>query len=183
MTWKCWTLIAVIAAILVGGLWVMRSQQSAWTMREKELVEDSQRWQHLAGQQSDRAADFAEKANDAQREADTAIAELDARPRRKRPKPTTIKECEHEFDEYDARNELQERALAYTRITNGFLRDTIDEQQGQIVSLGHALTAEQDRADGWKRYSRKGRVKAAFLGIAVGVGGGLVGYGVGVATR
>ncbi len=183
MTWRCWTLLAVIAAILVGGLWVMQSQQSAWNMREKELVEDSQRWQHLAGQQSDRARDFAEKASDAQREADTAIAALDARPKRKRPRPVTIKDCEHEFDEYDAHNAIQERALAYTRITNGFLWDTVEEQRGQILSLGNALTAEQDRADGWKRYSRKGKVKAAFLGIGVGLAGSLVGYGVGVATR
>ena len=183
MTWKCWTLLAVIAALVVGGLWVMQSQQSAWNMREKELVEDSQRWQSLAGQQSDRARDFAEKANDAQREADTAIAALDKSKKRKRRKPVTLKGCEDELKEYDAHSAIQERALAYTRITNGFLWETVGEQRGQIVSLGNALTAEQDRADGWKRYSRKGKVKAAFMGIGVGLAGSLVGYGVGVATR
>jgi hypothetical protein len=185
MTWHCWTLLAVIAALVVGGLWFMQSRQSAWLRQEKELVEDSARFQRLAKVHGDSADEAIVKANAAEREADKAIAELEEykKRRRGRPVPTNLKDCKAELDEYSAQTAIAERALAYTRVANDSLREVVTEQQVQILALGNALTAEHDLATGWKRQSRRARVKTAFLAIGTGVGGGLIGYGIGAATQ
>jgi hypothetical protein len=180
--------IAFIAGALIAvavGLLAMRVQNNAWLIREKELVEDSARWQQLAKVHGDSADKAIVKANAAEREAAVAIAELEAskKRRRSRPVPTNLKDCKEELVEYSAEAAIAERALAYTRVTNDLLMTTIDEQRGQITALGNALTAEQERASGWKRYSRKGRVKTAFLAIGTGIAGGFIGYGIGAATQ
>ena len=185
MTWQCWTVLAVLAVALLGSVWFMRSRQSAWLMREKELVADSARWQRLAKVHGDNANTAIVKANEAEREADDAILALEKfkKRRRTRPVPTNLKDCKEELEEYSASEAIMERALAYTRVANDHLRVTVGEQRNQIAALGYALTAEHDLATGWKRQSRRARVKTAFLAIGTGVAGGLVGYGVGMATR
>jgi hypothetical protein len=182
--WIPWTLLAVVVLGIIGGAWFMRSRQSSWLIREKELVEDSARWQRLAKVHGDSANEAIIKANAAEREADNAILALEEykKRRRGRPVPTNLKNCKAELEEYSAEAAIAERALAYTRVANDSLRDTVGEQRNQILALGKALTAEHDLATGWKRHSRRARVKTAFLAIGTGLGGGLIGYGVG-ATR
>jgi hypothetical protein len=183
--WIPWTLLALVAVIAIGAFWFMQSRQSAWLMREKELVADSERWQRLAAVHGTNANEAIVKANDAEREAAVAIAELEAykKRRRARPVPTNLKDCKKELGEYSAEAAIAERALAYTRVANDSLRETVGEQRNQITALGKALTAEHDLATGWKRHSRSARVKTAFLAIGMGVGGGLIGYGIGAATQ
>jgi hypothetical protein len=183
--WICWTLLAALMLGIIGGAWFMRSRQSSWLIREKELVEDSARWQRLAKVHGDSANEAIVKANAAEREADRAIAELEEykKRRRGRPVPTNLKDCKAELVEYSAETAIAERALAYTRVANDSLRETVGEQRNQILALGNALTAEHDLATGWKRQSRRARVKTAFLAIGTGVGGGLIGYGIGAATQ
>jgi hypothetical protein len=183
--WIPLTLLAVVMLGIIGGVWFMRSRQSSWLIREKELVEDSARWQRLAKVHGDSANEAIVKANAAEREADKAIAELEEykKRRRTRPVPTNLKDCKSELVEYSAESAIAERALAYTRVANASLLDVVSEQRVQIMALGHALTAEHDLATGWKRQSRRARVKTAFLVIGTGLGAGLMGYGVGTATQ
>ena len=183
--WIPWTLLAVVMLGIIGGVWFMRSRQSAWLIKEQELVADSARWQRLAKVHGDNANTAIVKANDAQREADDAIAELAAIKKRRatRRLPTTFEDCEVELEDFSAQAAIAERALAYTRIANTSLRETVGQQRNQITYLGKALTAEHDLATGWKRHSRRARVKTAFLAIGMGLGGGLVGYGIGSATQ
>ena len=42
---------------------------------------------------------------------------------------------------------------------------------------------QSERLSDWKKRTRRGRVKTAFLGIGVGVVAGAAGYGIGAATR
>ena len=183
--WIPWTLLAVMVLGIIGAVWFTQSRQSAWLTREKELVADSARWQRLARVHGDNANEAIVKANKAEREADDAILALEKfkKRRRTRPVPTNLKDCKEELEEYSASEAIMERALAYTRVANDHLRVTVVEQRGQITYLGKALTAEHDLATGWKRHSRRARVKTAFLAIGTGVAGGLAGYGVGMATR
>ena len=182
MDWRCWTLIALIAVAAVGVFWYAQHQQSAWLIKEKELTEESARWQRLAKVHGDSADTAIVKANAAQRQADDAVEKLEGYEKRRalRPKPTTIKGCKYELEDYSAQAAIAERALAYTRIANTALLDTVSEQRGQIAALGNALTAEHELATGWKRQSRRARVKTAFLAIGAGIAGGLAGYAIGV---
>ena len=172
-------MLASVAVVLIGVAWRMQHQQSSWLTKEKELLEDSARWQYLAGIHDKRADAALGRADDAQKVADAAIAELEAGREKwkKRPRPVTIEECDKELDEYDARLAIAEHALAYTRIANTSLREAIEEKDGQLESLANALTAERKRGDGWKRQTRKSRVKTAFFGIGMAGAGALLGYG------
>jgi chromosome segregation ATPase len=181
MTWKEALVMLLLGAVVgvAGMVWYMQSEDSKWTEREKELVEDSARFQRLAKVHGDSADEAIVKANAAEREASKAIAELEAykKRRRGRPMPTNLKDCKEELGEYSAEAAVAERALAYTRVTNDHLRVTVSEQRGQILALGSALTAEHERGDGWKRHSRRARVKQAFFGIGMAGAGVLIGYG------
>ena len=91
MDWRHGLVLFCVGAVLgIGAMFlVMQSRQSAWLTKEKELVEESIRWQHTAGEHGKRAAASQAKAAVAQAEADAAIAAAGA------VKPSCARQAHH----------------------------------------------------------------------------------------
>lgn len=187
MTWKgilLGALIGAVLAALVMGL-VMRHQDAKWLVEEKKLLEDSDRWQFLAGQHSDQAMAAEEKANDAGRVAATAIAELDKakKKRRARKPPTDLATCLEENEEFRASELIADRAIASLQLSNVTKDTIIAEERESKLALEQAIVVERKRGDGWKRHSKRAKVKQAFFGIGMAALGGLVGAGASAAAN
>lgn len=177
MDWKGITALVLLGFVVgaLGVFMISRVQHGRWLVREKELVEESARWQYLASVHDKRADMALGRAAESQAQADVAIAELEAiKAGRKRRKPTTLKECEEDFD---AALLVADRSISYLRVTNGNLSDAIAEKDEQISSLNNALTTEHERAEGWKRHTKRAKIKQAFFGIGMAGAGVLLGYG------
>ena len=186
MTAKGILLGVVIGAVLTAliGLGIMRNQDSQWAAREQQLVDESARWQHMAGERQKEALEASERANSADREAAVWIAERDkTKSRLARKAPATLTACLEQNKEFRASELIADRAIAFMQVA-GLEKDTvIDKQEEQIVALNQAMNAEHERGDGWKRQTKRKKVKKAFYGIGMAAGGALIGYGAAAAAN
>jgi len=194
MNWK--SILAIIAAVglaLAAGVW-FGSCQGQSRFLEKDAKRAAEVIQLREAQAQDRAR--AATMSEGLRSRDKTIGDLrskvaaaksasDALRRnvRKRPAKAGCEDCEELVKKLDLTIALQDQ-MAFAQAD----ALTLCEQR-DIVRLDELEKCRQvdelqtERLSDWKKQTRKGRVKTAFLAIGVGVASGAAGYGVGRATQ
>jgi hypothetical protein len=182
--------MAVLLALSVGGfVWLYVSDRAAaaeWALRDQERVAEITELVKKARFHADKSDAYKAEADDAKTEKAKAVAELEAlkAKRRTRSMPKTLGDCREQLAEAEGEIALHTRVAAIDLLTITALEGALGEQTERADLFEQAWLREQDRADGWREYARKksrrDKVKIAFVGIGAGVGGGLVGYGIGV---
>jgi len=194
VNWKA--ILAIVAAAgiaLVVGVWVGSCQGSSRFL-EKDAKREAEVIRLRESQAKDRvkAATMSEelrgkdKTIDGLRSDVAASKGVSASLRRKlrtRPVQPACRDCEELVKKLDLTIAIQDN-MAFEQADALSLC-----QQRDIVRLGELEKCRQvdelqsERISDWKKQTRRGRVKAAFLAIGVGLGAGAAGYGVGRATQ
>jgi hypothetical protein len=181
------TLLAIVLALMIWRAVTDRASAKVWAAKDAErvaFIDDlvaSAQLKHKAAMASLAAADERHAGERAELEDDLK----DARRRRQnRPVPADLESCHTQLAQADADAAVYERAASVDLLTIANLRTAFEDEEDRGDLLEDAWLQEREQSTGWREYSRKQKrrqkVKLAFIGIGSGVGGGLVGYGIGV---
>jgi hypothetical protein len=182
MNWKCWTLLAVVAAIVVAGLWFSHVRQAKWFAKDAERVAmiDSHKLTALDAER--KAHVFAAQAAASKKREEELKAEVERlrKWRKNRKPPKTLPECKQQLVEYDASVAILERQLAIKKLTVIAQEGTIVEQRLRGDHWEYAWGEEHKRSETFKKVRKREKMKKVFIGVGSGIAGGiLVGVAVG----
>lgn len=185
---KCWLPWTLLAAVVIGAtalLAYMRGQQSDWLAHDKVRVAEIDLLTNKAADAKRKADAWVATANALQKQKDALQRQLDASTTkvRKRPKPVTIADCAVQLGELEAHIALLDEALVLESKTVDALSKALVGQTERADTLEQAWKLERARAEGFKKMTKRDKVKKAFIAIgALGVGG-VTGWGIGRATQ
>ena len=194
MTWKGILAIVAAAGIALGvGVWVGSCQgQSRFLEKDAKREAEVIRLREFQAQDRARAATMTEELRTQDKtigslrdQVAASKSRIDALRKqvRKRPAKAGCEDCEELVNDLDLTIALQddlifEQAGALTTCKQ---RDLV--RLDEIEKCRRVDELQSERLSDWKKQTRRGRVKTAFLAIGVGLAAGAAGYGVGRATQ
>lgn len=185
LNWLHWLLLAAIGGLVVFGLIARRAALSEWNQLDSQRKENIDKLVQQAALEAQRADGWRVVAKDLQAKLVASEDALEASRKRviKRPRPMTVADCTVQLTDLENHIALLDERLSLEQQKVVALEQSLDSQTRRAEILEQAWRLERSRAEALKKNVRRERLKKGFLGVGLGLAGGLIGYGVGAATR
>lgn len=197
MNWKAIVAIVLLSALALGiGVWWGSHQTTDAVMKkDAQRVVEIERLHKVADTHRAKAATLSSELASAHEAVDVARKNTRAAKRRleairrkgavKTP-VTSLEDCKGRLGQCEATTAELDLTIdgledmVFAQDTALRLCEERDiERLGQIENCVKAGVIERKRTESWQQQTRRGRVKTAFYGIGMALGGGAAGYAVG----
>lgn len=194
MNWKGIVAIVLLVGLGIGaGVWVGSCQgNSRFLEKDAKRAAEVIQLREAQAQDRARAATMSEELQGKDKtiaglRSDVAASKstTDALRRkvRNRPVQAGCEDCEALVKKLDLTITLQDKMAFEQADALKLCEDRDIVRLGELEKCKQVDDLQSERLSDWKKQTRRGRVKTAFLAIGVGLGSGAIGYGVGRATQ